>query len=318
MYYIGVDLGGTSIKVGILNSEYEIIQSATLPTRRERAAEEILEDMAMVCKEVMSEAGITEKEIHSIGIGCPGIASPKEGVVIYSSNLNFRNVNVKKEIQKYIDSDVFVENDANAATLGEAICGAAKGKGSVVMVTLGTGIGGGIILNGKIFGGAYFGGGEIGHHVIALENGIPCGCGRTGCWEQYASATALIRQAKQVATQNPNSALVTLAKGNAINNITAKTVFDAADQGDAVAEEVLDQYFKYIAQGVANIVNILQPEAIVIGGGVSAQKGKLTEPVRKYVQDEMYGGLELQTEIKAATLGNDAGIIGAALIGTRL
>lgn len=318
MYYIGVDLGGTSIKVGLLNSEYKIIQSTTLPTRRERKSEEVIRDIAMLCKEVMGEKGITEKEVHSIGIGCPGIASSKEGVVVYSSNLNFRNVNVKKEIQKYIDIDVFVENDARSATLGEAICGAAQGKDSVVMVTLGTGIGGGIILNGKIFAGAFFAGGEIGHHVIAIENGEPCGCGRTGCWEQYASATALIRQAKKAAAQNPDSALITLAKDQSIDNINAKIVFDAADRGDQIAEKVLDQYFKYIAQGVANMVNILQPEAIVIGGGVSAQKERLTEPVRKYVQDEMFGGLELQTEIKAATLGNDAGIIGAALLGTTL
>lgn len=317
MYYIGVDLGGTSIKVGLLNSEYQIIQSATLPTRRERPAEQVLEDMAMLCKQVMGAQGITEKEVHSIGIGCPGIASPKEGIILYSSNLCFENVNVRDEIQKYIDLDVYVENDANAATLGEAICGAARGKDSVVMVTLGTGIGGGIIIGGKIFGGAFYGGGEIGHHVIALD-GLECGCGRIGCWEQYASATALIRQAKEAAKANPESALIRLAKDQVIDNINAKVVFDASDEGDQVAKEVLDKYYQYIAQGIANMVNTLQPEVVVIGGGVSAQKEKLTNPVREYVQGEMFGGLELRTEIKAATLGNDAGIIGAALVGTRI
>lgn len=317
MYYIGVDLGGTSIKVGLLNSEYQIIQSATLPTRRERPAEQVLEDMAMLCKQVMGAQGITEKEVHSIGIGCPGIASPKEGVILYSSNLCFENVNVREEIQKYINLDVYVENDANAATLGEAICGAAKGKDSVVMVTLGTGVGGGIIIGGKIFGGAFYGGGEVGHHVIALD-GIQCGCGRKGCWEQYASATALIRQAKEAAKEHPESALIKLAKDQNIENINAKVVFDAFDAGDEVAKEVLDKYYQYVAHGVANMVNTLQPEVVVIGGGVSAQKEKLTNPVREYVQGQMYGGLELQTEIKAATLGNDAGIIGAALVGTRL
>lgn len=317
MYYIGVDLGGTSIKVGLLNSEYQIIQSATLPTRRERPAEQVLEDMAMLCKQVMGAQGITEKEVHSIGIGCPGIASPKEGIILYSSNLCFENVNVRDEIQKYIDLDIYVENDANAATLGEAICGAARGKDSVVMVTLGTGIGGGIIIGGKIFGGAFYGGGEIGHHVIALD-GLECGCGRIGCWEQYASATALIRQAKEAAKANPESALIRLAKDQVIDNINAKVVFDASDEGDQVAKEVLDKYYQYIAQGIANMVNTLQPEVVVIGGGVSAQKEKLTNPVREYVQGEMFGGLELRTEIKAATLGNDAGIIGAALVGTRI
>lgn len=317
MYYIGVDLGGTSMKVGLLNSSYEIIRHETAPTFSERAPEEIIKDMADLCHKVIEQEGITTADVHSVGIGCPGLASPKDGVILFASNLPFDNVNVREIMKKYIDLDIYVDNDANCATLGEAICGAAEGKENVVVVTLGTGIGGGIITGGKIYGGAFCGAGEVGHHVLVL-NGLPCGCGRKGCWEQYASATALIRQAKEAATQNPTSALITMAKEQKIENINAKVVFDAAQAGDATAEAVLDQYFKYVAYGVTNVIYMLEPDAVVLGGGMSAQGENLTRPVTKYVAEEMAGGFPLRTEIKAAVLGNEAGIIGAALIGTRL
>lgn len=318
MYYLGVDLGGTTIKVGLVNEAYKIIQSVSGPTGRERSFEEVLKDMAMLCKEVMNRQGITEKEIHSIGIGSPGIASPNEGVILSSSNLNFDHVNVRREIQKYIQTDVYVENDANCAALGEVICGAAKGEENVVVVTLGTGVGGGIVANGKINRGSFYGAGEIGHQVICYDQGLPCGCGRKGCWEQYASATALIRQAKNAVSIHPESMILSLARDGACENINAKIVFDAAQAGDQVANDVLQGYFKYIACGVTNLINTLEPSMIVLGGGMSAQKEYLTNPVTKYVQEEMYGGLSLKTKITAAILGNDAGIIGAAFLGTTL
>lgn len=318
MYYLGVDLGGTTIKVGLVNEQYQIVQGISGPSGRERSSEEVLKDMAMLCLEVMKLQGITEKEIHSVGIGSPGIASPNEGVILSSSNLNFDHVNVRKEIQKYINTDVYVENDANCAALGEVICGAAKGESNVVVVTLGTGVGGGIIADGKISRGSFFGAGEVGHQVICYDNGVACGCGRKGCWEQYASATALIRQAKAAVEKAPESMILSLAKEQKADNINAKVIFDAAQSGDQVAQAVLERYFKYIACGLTNIINTLEPSMIVLGGGMSAQKEYLTEPVTKYVQEEMYGGLSLKTRIKAATLGNDAGIIGAAFLGTTL
>ena len=200
MHYIGVDLGGTSVKVGLIDNEYNIIEKMTAPTGRDRSSEEVLKDMAMLCRSIMDKHNLTEEDIHSIGIGCPGIASPKEGIILFSSNLEFDHVNVREEIQKYINVDVYVDNDANCAALGEVICGAAKGEDDVIVVTLGTGVGGGIILDGKVYGGAFHGEGEIGHQVIEL-NGRPCGCGRKGCWEQYASANALIDDAKKAATE---------------------------------------------------------------------------------------------------------------------
>lgn len=318
MYYLGVDLGGTTIKAGLVNEQYEIVMHQSVPTGRERSAEAVLKDMADLCKSILEANHLTERDIHSIGIGSPGIASPQDGVILSSSNLNFDHVNVRAEIQKYLQTDVYVENDANCAALGEVLAGAAKGEKNVVVVTLGTGVGGGIIIDGKIYRGAFCGAGEIGHQVIRFEDGLPCGCGRKGCWEQYASATALIRQAKQVASEHINSKLITMAKGGNIENIDAKVVFDAAQAEDQVARQVLNRYFKYIAYGVTNLINNFEPDVIVIGGGMSKQGNYLTDPITQYVQEEMYGGLNLKTQIKAAKLGNDAGIIGAALLGTTL
>lgn len=319
MYYIGVDLGGTTIKVGLVNEHYEIVENISGPTGRERSFEAVLKDMAMLCKEVMSRHGITEKEVHSIGIGSPGIASPEEGMILSSSNLNFDHVNVRQEIQKYINLPVYVENDANCAALGEVVAGVARGEDNVIVVTLGTGVGGGIVANGKINRGSFFGAGEIGHMVICYgESGKLCGCGRKGCWEQYASATALIRQAQEAVMKAPESSILTFAKNHEVENINAKNIFDAAQSDDQTAKEVLDAYYKYIACGVTNLINILEPSMIVLGGGMSAQKTYLSEPVTNYVKEQMYGGLSLKTKITTATLGNDAGIIGAAFLGTTL
>nr|WP_302596927.1 ROK family protein [uncultured Cellulosilyticum sp.] len=317
MYYLGVDLGGMSIKAGLVNEKYEIIATKSVPTLRERPAAAVLKDMAILCKDVLNEANLTEKDIHSIGIGSPGIASPEEGVILSSSNLNFNHVDVRTEMQKYLNCDVYVENDANCAALGEAVAGAAKGEKNVVVVTLGTGVGGGIITEGKIYRGGFCGAGEVGHQVI-VKDGIQCGCGRKGCFEQYASATALIREAQEAAKEHINSKMVSFAKGGQITNITAKNVFDAAQAGDPIAAEVLGQYFKYVAMGITNIINILEPNMIVLGGGMSAQKDYLVRPIKEFVQEEMYGGLSLKTKIRAAELGNAAGIIGAALLGTTL
>ncbi|OON98615.1 MAG: glucokinase [Epulopiscium sp. Nele67-Bin004] len=292
---IGVDLGGTTIKVGLVDDNYAIVQTAVGDTKRGRPAEEIIKDMADLCLEVMNKQGIDS--VETIGIGCPGMASG--GIIKRSSNLDFYDVDVRVLMNKYIDAQIFVENDANVAALGEVAAGAAKGKTNAVMVTLGTGVGGGIIANGKIFSGAFGGAGEIGHQIIKFDNGIDCGCGRTGCWEQYASATALIRQAEEALNKK---------------NITAKDVFELAENGNTLAKDVLENYLQFVSMGITNMINILEPEIIIIGGGISAQKEVITEPIKKYVQQQMYGGLQLQTEIKTAELGNDAGIIGAALL----
>ena len=308
MYYIGVDLGGTTIKAGLVNEKYEILMAKSLPTNRERGANEILKDMALLCKQLISENNLEEKDIASIGIGCPGLASAKDGIIFSSSNLNFTNVNVKSIMSSYIDLPIYVENDANCAAFGEVLAGAAQGEKEAVIVTIGTGVGGGLILDGKIHRGGFFGAGEIGHQVINIHETNSCGCGRKGCWEQYASATALVKAATTAAANHPESLL---AKNEEING---KVIFDAAKAGDQVALDVLDNFYSYLAQGVVNLINILEPNVVVIGGGISAQKDYIIQPIKQKVQAQMYGGLDMKTEIKAAQLGNDAGIIGAAFL----
>lgn len=315
MYSIGVDLGGTNIAIGLVDEKGCILDKRSIPTRKEREADAILQDIAMLCIEIIEKNALKEKQINAIGIGVPGKTLPLEGIILSASNLHLDDINVKNHIQKYINIPVYVENDANCAALAEVLVGAAEGEKDVIVVTLGTGIGGGIIIDGQIYRGAFSGAGEIGHQVIALE-GHTCGCGRKGCWEQYASATALIRDAKQAAKANPNTKMIALTKEEKIENITPKQIFEAMQLGDETAAEVLNQYFQYVANGLTNLINILEPSCIILGGGISAQKEVLTEPIKKYVQQQMYGGLPLKTEIKSALLGNDAGIIGAALLET--
>lgn len=314
MYYIGVDLGGTSIKAGLVDQSFNIVSMKSLPTRRERSAEEIIKDMASLCKTLIEEKGLTEKDISSIGIGCPGLASAKDGIILSSSNLNFENINVKEIMAKYIQLPVYVENDANCAAIGETVKGAAKGESEVVVLTFGTGIGGGLILNGNIYRGGFFGAGEVGHQVVRTELKHACGCGRKGCWEQYASASALVRNAKKVAESHPESLLVKNAPDQRIDNINGKIIFEAAIAGDKVAIDVLDHYFDDMAVGIANMINILEPQMIVIGGGISAQKDYILKHLEPKIQKQMYGGLAMKTKISIAELGNDAGIIGAAYL----
>ncbi|WP_058486726.1 ROK family protein [Defluviitalea phaphyphila] len=313
MYYIGVDLGGTNIAAGIVTEKGEIIRKKSIPTLRQRHYKEILKDMGNLCLTLIEEENISIKEIHSIGVGSPGTFDPEEGVLIYANNLGFKNVPIRSEIQKYINLPVYLENDANCAALGEATSGAAKEYKNSITVTLGTGIGGGIVIDGKIFSGSFYGGGEIGHNVIVVD-GEPCTCGRKGCWEVYGSATALIREAKIAAIKHPESQIYSLVNGD-LNKINAKIPFDAAQNGDEIAQEVVNRYIKYVAEGITSMVNILQPEVVVIGGGVCAQGDYLLNPIKKFVKENAYGLKPSKVEVRIAELGNDAGIIGAAMLG---
>ena len=314
MYYIGIDLGGTSIKAGLVDEKYCILSMKTLPTQSERGAEEIIKDMAFLCKALIEEQGLEEKDIASIGIGCPGLASAQEGIILSSSNLNFDHVNVKEMMSAYTSLPVYVENDANCAALGETLNGAAKGEKDVVVMTFGTGIGGGLILNGNIYRGGFFGAGEIGHQVIRTEKEKTCGCGRKGCWEQYASASALVRRAQEAVVQDDSSLMLQYAEGKSSEKINGKVIFEAAKAGDALAIQVLDAYFEDMAIGMANLINILEPKMVVIGGGISAQEDYILTHIKPKLQKHMYGGLEMKTEVRIAKLGNDAGIIGAAYL----
>jgi len=313
MFTIGVDLGGTNIAAAIVDEKGNIVKKGSVPTLSNRTYDLIMKDMAMLCIDLIKETGMTASDIQSVGIGSPGTSDSKNGILIYNNNLNFKDVPMAAEFQKYLNLPVYIGNDANVAAYGEFISGAGAIYSDLVAITLGTGVGGGVIIDGDIIEGSFFGGAELGHVVISVDGEL-CTCGRHGCWETYSSATGLIREAKAAAIANPDSMLNDIVHGD-LEKMNAKVPFDAAQAGDFVAQEVVDTYIKYLAIGLVNVVNIFQPEVIVLGGGVSAQKENLIEPLKIAMEHEIYGGKKaFKTEIKVAELGNDAGIIGASML----
>ncbi len=313
-YYVGIDLGGTNIAAGVVNENYEIIAKTSTKTNCPRPASEIGEDMAKTAIEAVKKAGLTMDQIEWIGIGTPGIADNANGKIVYANNLGFKDVPMADYIHKLIDKPVYIENDANAAAYGEFVAGAAKGANNAVCITLGTGVGGGIIIDGKIYSGSNMAGAELGHTIIEL-NGPQCTCGRKGCFEVYSSATGLIRMSKEAMEADKNSVMWKLAdeKGG---KVSARTSFDAMRAGDRSAAEVVDKYITYLAAGITNIINTFQPDVLCIGGGVCNEGDTLLKPVKELVSKEVYTRfLDKNTDIVIAKLGNDAGIIGAAFLG---
>jgi len=314
MYRIGIDLGGTNIAFGLVSEDGILINKFSIPTRATRTDLQIVDDMAVNSLKLITDNKLKESDIISIGIGSPGTPDVNEGILIYSCNLPFINTNIRKLFLKYTKIPVFLDNDANCAALGENTSGGAKEYKHSITMTIGTGIGGGIIIDGKIYGGFNFAGGELGHHVIVVD-GESCNCGRRGCFEAYSSATAIIRDTKKAAIKYPNSAINSLCNGD-LDQINAKTAFDAKKLGDPVGTEIVDTFIKYLGEGISNMINIFQPEIILIGGGVSKQGNYLLDPLRKFVLANTYNREGVaRTKIEQAKLGNDAGIIGAAMLG---
>ena len=313
MYRIGVDLGGTNIAVGLVNENYEIVKKATTPTFAKRSPEEIIEDIARLCKKVVFEACIDFSSVASIGVASPGLVNSSSGVVEYANNLPFKNLHVAKMLKELLNfENVKLANDANAAALGEATAGAAKGASSSVMITLGTGVGGGVVIDGKLLTGFNFAAGELGHIVIEVD-GRPCTCGRRGCWETYSSATALTAMTNEKIEECRAQGRYTLMSET--ERVSGRTACDAMRAGDEAAKEVYDKYIYYLAIGLANIINIFQPEVISLGGGISGEGQSLIDALLPIVRKEQYGGfLDKQTELRIAKLGNDAGIVGAAAL----
>ncbi len=315
MYNIGIDLGGTNIKVGLVDENYNIIAKATRKTELPRPAEEIAGSIVDTVWDALGEAKVTIGEVNSIGIGTPGVANRNSGVVLYSCNLGFKNTDIGSLIREKLGKSVYVENDANAAAFGEVLGGAGKGYKDVVVVTLGTGVGGGIIIGGKIYTGFNFCGAELGHTVIQY-GGRQCGCGRKGCFEAYCSATALINMTKEAMEQNRGSKMWELAGGSP-DNVDGKTAFDGMRAGDETACNVVRTYIEYLGCGLTNIVNTFQPELLLIGGGICKEGENLTKPLEEFIRRESYCiDPERSTKLDIAKLGNDAGIIGAAFLYT--
>lgn len=313
-YYIGIDLGGTNIVAGVVDENYKIISKASTKTNLPRPEKEIAADMARVSVQAVKKAGLDMNQIEWVGIGTPGIANSEKGIIEYSCNLGFDNTPMVDYIKEYIDKPVFIENDANAAAYGEYVAGAAKGAKNAVCITLGTGVGGGIIIDGRIYSGSNFAGAEIGHTVIEVD-GPECACGRRGCFEVFSSATGLIRMTKE-AMDNDKDTLMHKITAERNGKVTARTSFDAMRMGDKTAKAVVDKFIKYLAAGITNTINIFQPDILCIGGGVCNEGDPLLLPVRALVKKEVYTrNSPKNTEIVIAKLGNDAGIIGAAFLG---
>lgn len=316
-YYIGVDVGGTNIACGIVNEECEIVARSKVKTNergRESAPEysEVLEEIKSSVRIACDEAGIKPTEAHSIGIGCPGMCNAETGILEYSNNLGFRNVPIRKDVEDEFNIPVFLENDANAAAFGEFVAGAAKGFNSAIVITLGTGVGSGIIIDGKIYHGANYAGGEIGHTVIVMD-GLPCTCGRRGCFEAYSSATGLVRMTTQASELNPESLMTKMIRED--GKVSARTPYKAMRKGDPVGKAVTEQYIKYLSCGISNVINTFQPEIMCIGGGVCNEGDALLEPLKAAVAEQIYSKSSLKnTEIVICSLGNNAGIIGAAML----
>ena len=308
MYRIGIDLGGTNIAVGVVNENYEIVAHHSVPTGASRPAEDVIRDMGDAVEAVLVKAGVSIDQCESMGIGSPGTCDSEQGVVARAYNLGWFDVPVCAMLHERFGIPVRLSNDANCAALAETVAGAAVGCENMVLITLGTGVGGGIIIDGKIYAGMRSAGAELGHMLLVLD-GEQCTCGRKGCWETYASATALIRQAKKAAAEHPESLLAQAEE------ITGLAVFQAADKGDSVAQAVIDQYCVYVAAGFTDLVNSLAPEMILLGGGISRQGERILAPMREYVMNNCFGQKDGAIPvIKAAALGNEAGIIGAAAL----
>lgn len=313
MVYIGIDLGGTNIAVGIVSEAGSILAEESAKTLAERPFEEIVRDMADCSKRALKKAGLTEDDVKCIGIGIPGVAEADTGVVFNCTNLGWINVPLRAEMQKYLNKPVLIDNDANVAALAESYAGVSVGCKSSVLITLGTGVGGGIVIDGKPWSGAHGRGGEIGHMTL-VPDGVPCTCGNNGCVERYCSATALIRYARQECYAFPDTALLKKAGGD-LEKINAKLVIDAAKEGDASALRVFNHFVHHLAMAINNITAFFDPEMIVLGGGVSHAGAFLLDAVSALLpRYQMFKALPIP-RLELAKLGNEAGIIGAAMLG---
>ncbi len=314
MYYLGIDLGGTNIAAGIVDENLNIVAKGSVPTLAKRPIDEVMTDMANLCKKLLADNELTLADIAYAGIASPGTCNSATGVVEFSNNIVMHNYPIAKVLSEKLGVEkVYIDNDANSAALAETLVGAAKGASSAVMITLGTGVGGGIVIDGKIYSGFNYAGAEVGHIVIE-KGGRPCTCGRRGCWETYSSATGLIKMTNEKMETAKDSLMWELYHRD--GKVSGKTAFQAKRKGDKAGAEVVDMYIDYLALGLTNVVNVFQPEIICIGGGVCNEGEYLMAPLREIVAKENFARNSAhQTEIRKARLGNDAGIIGAAALG---
>jgi glucokinase len=303
-YCFGADIGGTTVKLGLFKTDGELVSKWEIPTRKEDGGSHILEDIALSIKNCMSQNGIDSSNVEGIGVGAPGPVD-KDGVIYKAVNLGWDVINIKEELNKLTGLPVKAGNDANVAALGEMWKGGGEGFKDLVVVTLGTGVGGGVIIDGKVVTGCVGGGGEIGHIHIEDDEEECCGCGNKGCLEQYASATGIARLARRKLKEDGRDSMIRKEE------IDAKVVFDAVKAGDELAIEVAEEFGRYLGKGLASIACVTNPEVFVIGGGVSKAGEVIIDYIRKYYDRYVFHASR-DVKFKLATLGNDAGIYGAA------
>lgn len=314
-HYLGIDIGGTNISAGVVDESYAMLSKEKVKTLNERPYSDVLSDIIKAANAAVHSAGITFDEVECVGVGCPGTCNRETGCVEYANNLHWENVPLAADLEKALGKRTYFDNDANVAAYGEYLAGAAKGAKNAVVITLGTGVGAGIIINGEIYSGSNFAGAEIGHTVIVFD-GAQCSCGRKGCFEAYSSATGLIRMTKEAVARNPSSLIKELAEAD--GKYSARTAFNAAKLHDETGIEVVDSYIKHLACGIANTINVFQPDILCIGGGVCNEGDNLLLPLKKLVAENIYSKNSTKnTEIVICSLGNNAGIIGAAMLGKK-
>lgn len=316
MNYIGIDIGGTNLKAGLVNDEGSILAMEKRKIAEVSDQKALVEALVALTQSLTERGGLTPEQIRSVGVGVPGAVEIHSGAVLYTCNLPLRNVPLRKLFHRYLPYPLYVENDANCAALAEYYAGAGKGSKRFVTITLGTGVGAGILHNGQIYHGANGMAGEVGHMSI-VYHGEPCPCGRRGCWERYASASALTRETKAAMQANKNTIMWKMTQD--IDHVNAKLAFDAAAKGDETARKVIDSWIEYVGVGIANVINTFEPEVICIGGGVSNQGEVLLAPVRDYAENETRNITTGKFPvICACQLHNDAGVIGAAALGSSI
>ena len=309
-YYLGIDLGGTFIKGGVVDENGKIIAKDKVPTEKEKGAEGVMDNVALLVDKLLAAANLKKSDIGGVGMGVPGMINGKDGIVVISNNLNWLHVEMVKGMKERTGLDFTITNDANAAALGEATYGVGRDYDDSILLTLGTGVGGGIVLSNRIVEGNKSAGAELGHMVIC-DGGEQCTCGRKGCFEAYCSATALIRDTKRAMLAHKDSKMWEIGD---IEKVSGKTAFDYKDT-DKCAREVVDNYIEKLACGIANIANIFRPHVVMLGGGVCAQGDNLIKPVQKIVDEQIFGTIHgPKCPVIIAKLGNDAGMLGAAAL----
>lgn len=312
MIYAGVDVGGTNIKIGLVDIKGMILADNSIKTNKEKGYKGILEDIVADIRVLCEKTGVDYHDIGGIGLGVPGVVDSRTGTVSYSANLGWRDVPLVHGLEVASGIRAEAANDANCAAWGEYKFGSSRSMDNVILITLGTGVGSGIIIDGKLFDGVASAGGEAGHMII-VKDGKQCNCGLKGCWECYASATALIEQTEEAMKKYPDSLLHDVVKE--YGKVSGRTAFIAAEKGDKAGKEVVENYIDYIATGLINLGNIFHPNAIIIGGGVSNEGAALIEPLEEKVNSGLLANEHNpKVRIIGASLGNKAGIIGAAAL----